>query len=108
MKRLHTILITVFGALLLAGAFLRTFDLPFAEWVFLAGALLAVVQSFVFAMQNKTDDRRESRLHLLNFVASLFLGVAAWMMWVDSNSWVVMLLCYVVVVLFLSFRGKGK
>lgn len=108
MKRLHTTLVTVFGALLLTGALLQTFDLPFAEWVFSTGALLAVVQSFGFAMQNKTDNRRESRLHLLNFVASLFLGVAAWMMWVDSNSWVVMLLCYVVVVLFLSFRGKDK
>lgn len=108
MKHLHTILITVFGALLVAGALLKTFDLPFAEWVFAAGAVLAIIQSFTFAMQHKTQDLRQSRLHRLNFIASLFPGIGAWLMWVDENSWVVMLIVYIVLVTFLSFRGKSE
>ncbi|MBR1808922.1 MAG: hypothetical protein IJ776_06010 [Paludibacteraceae bacterium] len=105
---LHTVLIAVFAVLLVAGAVLYMFDIPFAEYVFALGAVLAIVQSFVYALQNRTDDRRIARLHRLNFVATLFLGVAAWLMFMRNTSWVPFVLIYAVIVFFLSFRGNNS
>ncbi len=107
MKRLHTILISVFALLLIAGALLFTLDIPYAEYVFAAGAVLAIMQAFVYALQNKTDDRRIARLHRLNFVASLFLGVAAWLMFMHNTSWVPFVLIYALIVFFLSLRSPN-
>ena len=105
-KTLHTVLIAVFAVLLVTGALLYMFDIPFAEYVFASGAVLAIVQAFVYALQNRTDDRRTARLHRLNFVATLFLGVAAWLMFMHNTSWVPFVLIYAVIVFFLSFRGN--
>ncbi len=102
----HKALIIVFGVLLLAGAVMDLLRVPYAEIFFSVGAFLAVVQAFVYAITNKTDDIRQARLHRLNFVASLFLGIAAYFMWIESSNWVVFTLVYVVIVLFLSFRAK--
>ncbi len=111
--KLHKYLIMVYGALLVAGAALFMFDVPYAQCFFSVGAFLAVVQTFTYAMQHKDDttgdkktDIQQARLHRLNFVASLFLGIAAWMMWIDETSWVVFVLIYVVLTLYLSFRSK--
>lgn len=104
--KIHTILISVFAVLLVAGAVLFMFDVDYAEYIFAAGAVLAIVQSFVYAIQNKTDDKRVARLHRLNFVATLFLGVAAWLMFMHNTSWVPFVLIYAVVVFFFSFRGN--
>ena len=106
MKSIHTILISVFAVLLVAGAALYMFDIPYAEYIFAAGAVLAIVQAFVYAIQNRTDDRRISRLHRLQFVATLFLGVAAWMMFMHNTSWVPFVLIYALIIFFLSFRQK--
>ncbi|MCM1034736.1 MAG: hypothetical protein NC038_06065 [Paludibacter sp.] len=106
MKNIYSIGMYLYGLLLLLGAVLAVFDVPFAVWIFAAGALLAVVQAFLYALRNRSDNWREARLHRLNFVASLFLGIAAWFMYKENNAWVVMLLLYALLVLFLSFRGK--
>lgn len=107
-KNVYTILTAIYGVLLVLGALLAVFDVPFAVWVFAPGALLAVAEAFAYALQNRSGNWREARLHRLNFVASLFTGVAAWLLWKENNAWVVMLMVYVLLVLFLSFRGEHK
>lgn len=106
-KTLHTVLISLFAVLLVVGAALFVFDVQYSEYVFAAGAVLAIVQAFLYALQNRTDERRTARLHRLNFIASLFLGVAAWLMFKHNTSWVPFTLIYALVVFFLSFRGKN-
>ncbi len=113
MDKLHKQLIMVYGALLVVGAALFMFDVPYAECLFAVGAFLAVVQTFIYAMQHKDDtigDKKtniqQARLHRLNFIASLFLGIAAWLMWIHNTSWVAFVLVYVVLTLYLSFRAK--
>ncbi len=109
----HKALIITYGVLLVVGASFFMFDVPYAQCLFAAGAFLAVVQTFIYAMQHKDDktgdtkvDLQQARLHRLNFVASLFLGVAAWMMWINDSSWVAPVIIYVVITLYLSFRAK--
>ena len=106
MKKIHTLVIVVYGILLVLGALLFTLDIAYSQYLFAAGAVLAILQTLVYAIQNRTDDRREARLQRLNFIASLFLGVAAWLMFAGSNSWLPMVIIYAVVTFFLSFRGK--
>ncbi len=113
MDKLHKQLIMVYGALLVAGATLFMFDVPYAQCLFAVGAFLAVVQTFTYAMQHKDDttsdkktNLQQARLHRLNFMASLFLGIAAWLMWINNTSWVACVMIYVVITLYLSFRAK--
>lgn len=101
----HTILIYVFGLFLVAGAILFMFDIKYAEYIFSFGTLLAVIQAFIYAIQNRTTDRRIQRLHRLYFVASLFLIVAAWFMFINNTSWVPFVVIYAMIVFFLSFRN---
>ena len=103
-NRIHTALIASFAVLLVAGALLFMFDVAYSEYICAAGAVLAIVQAFMYALQNRTDDRRQARLHRLNFVATLFLGVAAWLMFMKNTSWMPFVLIYALVVFFLSFR----
>lgn len=107
-KKLHNILIAVYAILLVAGALLFTLDVQYAEYIFAAGAILAITQTFVYALQNRTDNKRMARLHRLIFIATLFLGAAATMMFYHNTSWVPMVLIYAVVVFFLSFRGNDR
>ena len=102
----QNLLVALFAVLLVAGALLFSLDVPYAEFVFAAGALLAVIQAFVYAIQHRTTDRRTARLHRLNFLATLSLGVAAWLMIRHNTSWVPFVLIYALVVFFLSFRGN--
>ena len=106
MKKLHTILLSSAGVLLVIGAILFTLDVRYSEYIFAVGAVSAILQAFLYAIQNKTTNHRLARLQRLYFIATLFLGVAAWFMFVNSNSWVPMVLIYVVISLFLSFRIK--
>ncbi|MBQ7210226.1 MAG: hypothetical protein IJS05_04950 [Paludibacteraceae bacterium] len=101
---MHKYLTISYGVLLLVGAVMFVFGLPFAAYIFTAGSLIAIVQSFVFAIQNRSDELAVARRHRLYFIASLFLGVASWFMLTGSANWVVMALVWVVVVLYLSFR----
>ncbi len=113
MDKVHKQLIMVYGALLVVGAALFMFDVPYAQCLFSVGAFLAVVQTFTYAMQHKDDttgdkrlDIQQARLHRLNFVASLFLGIAAWLMWINNTTWVACVMIYVVITFYLSFRAK--
>ena len=108
MNRFHTYWILVFGILLIAGAIVSFFEPFVGSWLFAAGTALAVGQAFVFALQNRTDDKRESRLLRLNFLATLFLVGATFMLFSNMSGWIVLVLIYAVIVFFLSFRGKKQ
>lgn len=103
---IHTILTIVYATLLVVGAILFIFDVHNSQYLFAIGAVLAIIQSILYALQNKSDDRRIQRLHRLNFIASLFLGVAAWLMFQHNTSWVPFVIIYALVVFYLSFRTK--
>ena len=92
--------------LLIAGAVMDIINAEYAYIPFGAGALVAIVQSFLFAYNNKTTDIRIGRLHRINFISTLTLGIGAYMMYIHSTSWVAMLILYVVLQLFLAIRWK--
>ena len=94
------------GILLITGAVMDIIDYDYAYIFFAAGALIAIIQSFTFAYKNRSTDIRISRLHRINFLASLTLGIGAYMMYINSNSWVAMLILYVLITLFLAIRWK--
>ena len=121
-RTLNTAIQITYAILLVVGALLYTLDVAYTEYVFAAGAVIAIVHTFIYAIQNRpssikqqaengnrkssADDRRTARLHGLHFIATLFLGVAAWLMIVHSSSWMPFMLIYALVVFFLSFRTK--
>lgn len=94
------------GILLITGAILEIIDYKYAFIFFASGALIAIVQAFMVAYYNRTSDIRIGRLHRINFIASITLGIGAYMMYNDSNSWVAMLILYIAITLFLAIRWK--
>lgn len=106
----YTLGLIGYGLLLIVGAMLAVFDVRGAVWVFGLGSLWCIVQATVYALRNKSDNFRIARLHRLNFVASLFLGIGTYLLYIQNNGWIVMVFLYAVLVAFLSFRGaeKGK
>ena len=103
-KNLHTIVISLYGVLLLAGAIMSVFKVRYCGFVFLAGSLVAIAEAFWAALEYRSADIAVARRHRLYFIASLFLGIAAWYMLRGSNNWVVMALIWIVIVIYLSFR----
>jgi len=101
-------IIISFHVLLVAGALLKMFDVMYAWAVFAAGAVVAISFALRIAVENKTNDFRQSRLLRLHFLASLFLGVGAYLMSIDNTAWVVMLLVYAVLEFYFSFRNYDK
>ena len=96
------------AVLLVVGGIAAVFDQFWGYVVFSAAASLTIAHSILFALNNKTDDVRKARLQRLYFICTLFLGVAAWLMFVNNNAWVVMILIFAVTTFFLSFRGKNN
>lgn len=105
-ENIHNLWIASYAVLLFIGALLVAADHPSGFYPFAVGTLLAVAQSFTYALQNKSEDIRISRLHRLNFLCSLVLVIAAGLIWMNNNGWVVMIILYCVLTVFLSFRGK--
>lgn len=103
----HTQLIVTYMVFLVLGAILFIFDVAYSEYLFSLGTLLAIAHSLIYALQNRSDDIRTQRLHRLNFIASLFLGVAAYLMFMHNTSWVVFVIIYAALIFFLSFRGNN-
>ncbi len=93
------------GLLLIIGAIMNMAGSDYDFWFFGAGALIAIVQAFISAYKNRTTDIRISRLHRINFLSSLTLGIGTYMMFTHSNSWVAMLILYVLIQLFLAIRS---
>lgn len=105
MEKTFKILTYLYGVLLLAGALLFFFVPEAGKWLFASGAVVCIVVSFAQAIVNRTSKLAQSRRQRLFFIASLFLGVAAWFMFIGSTNWVVFALVWVVVVIYLSFRS---
>lgn len=103
-ERLHTLWTGLFATLLVVGALLEVLDYSAGFYPFAAGSLLAVAQALTFAIQNKSEDIRVSRLHRLYFLCSTVLIIASCLMWLDNNGWVVMVILYCVLSVYLSFR----
>lgn len=99
-------LLIVGGTLTVAGAFSQLMNVNVASYIFTAGAAMLIVYQFMAYMTDKKKDLRTQRLSRLNFIYSLLLGLAAYFMFVQSNSWVVVVLIYALVSLFNSFRTK--
>ena len=105
-KRIHSILQISYGVLLMVGAVSFLLRQQWGFNLYAAGAVLAVVQTLTYALQNRTDDIREARQQRLMFILSLMLGVSAYYMYLGENMWVGFMAAYAVGTLFLSFRGK--
>lgn len=102
--KLHTVWVSLYAVLLVIGALLTVADNPIGFYPFAVGALLAVAQTFTFALQNKSQDIRISRLHRINFLTATVLIIAACLMWFENNGWVVMVFLYCILTLYISFR----
>ncbi len=94
--------------LLLAGAVGRIVDqhYAFAPYVFGVGAFLMVVLAISDMWSHRSAAFRETRLFRINLLASLALVIGAYLMYRNSNSWVICLMVYALVTLFLSYRFK--
>lgn len=94
--------------LLLAGAIARIISQHYvlAPYLFGAGAVLVVVLAVVDVWRHRGTAFREARLFRINLLASLALVIGAYLMYKESNSWVICLMIYALVTLFLSYRLK--
>ncbi len=100
-------LLTVSGTLLVITAAILDFThVGIDFWFMAAGALIIIVQAFMLAWNNRTTDIRLSRLHRINFMSTLTLGIGAYMMYINSASWVAMIILYIAIQIFLTFRWK--
>lgn len=100
------ILFIIAGTLTILGAFAKLFDLIYAPYIFSIGAGILIFLHGKDAFDKKETDKRNQRLTRIGFLTSLMLGLAAYFMFVGSNSWVVMVLIYAINSIFQSFRGN--
>ena len=100
------ILLIAGGLLTVIGAFSQMMNVQLASYIFTSGAAMLIAYQFMAYMADKKKDVRTQRLSRLNFIYSLLLGLAAYFMFVHSNSWVVVVLIYALVSLFNSFRTQ--
>ncbi len=106
-KSLHSVQLA--GSLLtLTGAVLQLFELEFSKYVFAIGALILIVVYFIYTLRAKNEPNRIQRQHRLMLFATLFLGVGAYLMYTNKDTWVVMVLIYALISVFLSFRKVEK
>lgn len=92
--------------MLLSGAIACIAGRLFAPYLFGAGALVMVVLAITDMWRHRNAAFRETRLFRMNLLASLALVIGAYLMYKESNSWVICLLIYALVTLFLSYRFK--
>ena len=94
------------GISILAGAVANFFEKEFSVYIFSLGAALIIFYQFMESVKvRKISDRRIQRLRRLAFLSSVLLAPAAYLMFIDSNLWVLAVSVYAVTTLFLSFRG---
>lgn len=97
-------LFTASAVIILLGAVLHILLMPFAPYIFTIGAILLVVVHGIIAFLVKGDFHKR-RVTRIGFIASLFLLLSSYLMFADSNSWVVFLLIYAAISFYLSFRA---
>ncbi len=97
------------GAILVVvGATVRLFeaDFPVFKYLFSLGAIILIVVAFIHHHQARNEDIRVQRQYRMMLFATAFLGVAGYLMFLNDERWVVLVLMYAVISVFLSFRGK--
>lgn len=103
----HSRLFIISGGLATTlGAVAQLLNLKFAPYVFAFGAVLLIINQVIAVIEDKDYDFRTKRLARLWLLDSLLLGLAAYLMFTESNSWVVAVMMYALTSIFLSFRGK--
>ena len=101
-------LFTVGSVLTVIGSIIKLFDIQYAPYVFSTGAAFLIYIQLKHFFENRKSETREKRLSWNGLLSSLLLGLAAYFMFTDSNTWVVAVLIYALSSLFLSFRGNVK
>jgi hypothetical protein len=94
------------GTITILGAFAQLFDIVYAPYIFSVGAAIVIYWQFMQALRSKDVSKRMQRLVRMGFLSSLMLALAAYLMFVHSNSWVVAVLIYALTTIFYSFRGE--
>jgi hypothetical protein len=102
------ILFTIGGIFTVVGSIAKLFNIAFAPYVFSVGVVFLIYIQLMYTLESKDADTRQRRLTRNGLFASLLLALAAYFMFVGSNSWVVAVLIYALSTLFLSFRGNSK
>jgi len=105
-KQLSQILFITGGTLTILGAITQLLQFTPAPYIFSSGsALLIYIQAKNVWYSSKVD-RNKQRIMRLGLFTSLFLALAAYLMFTSSNSWVVCVLIYALTSFYLSFRGN--
>jgi UDP-N-acetylglucosamine enolpyruvyl transferase len=105
-KKLSQLLFISGGTITITGAVLQLFKISYAPYIFSVGAAILIFLQATIAFDNSIVDLRSKRLSRSGLFASLLLIMAAYLMFTNSNSWVVAVLIYSLSSLFLSFRGN--
>jgi hypothetical protein len=105
-KQPSQILFISAGTVIILGAFAKLFDIIYAPYIFSFGAALLIFMQGKNAFENKKAESRQQRLARIGFFTSLLLAVAAYLMFTNSNSWVVLVLIYALSSFIQSFRGN--
>ena len=105
-KQPSQILFITAGTIIILGAFAKLFDIAYAPYIFSVGAAFLIFIQGKNAYDSKNLDSRQQRLTRIGLLTSLMLGIAAYLMFNNSNSWVVCVLIYALSSFFLSFRGN--
>lgn len=105
-KQPSQILFITSGTIIILGAFAKLFDINYAPYIFSVGAALLIFIQGKNALDKKITDKRQQRLARIGLITSLMLGLAAYLMFTNSNSWVVLVLIYALSSFFQSFRGN--
>ena len=81
-------------------------ELGFMAYLYSIGAIVLILYHAFMAFDNVNVSALTTRQYRIGFFASLFLGLASYFLFVESNSWGVMTLIYAVITFYLSFRIK--
>ena len=81
-------------------------ELGFIAYLYSIGAIVLILYHAFMAFDNVNVSALTTRQYRIGFFASLFLGLASYFLFVESNSWGVMTLIYAVITFYLSFRIK--
>ena len=106
-EQLSKTLLFVGGVAVLAGSAAKILRQDRAVYIFAFGAALIIFYQFMESLKvRKIDDNRLQRLRRIAFLSSTLLAPAVYLMFTNSNLWVLAVLIYAVTTLFLSFRGS--
>ena len=104
-KKYFSLFSTIGLSAITLGAIIYVLDFAPAIYLFSFGALVIIITQLFVALQKHTDSHKQ-RLSRISLISSLFLGLASYFMYTQSNSWVVAVLIYALITLYLSFRNK--